>query len=133
MKLESKTGLIPFPDNRIYNFLSNFDNFRHLIPANKVQDWQSDESSCSFSVPPVGRLGIKIVEKEPFNLIKLSSLEKSTFVFTFWVQLKKESENETNVKLSLAAELNPMLEMMARKPLQEFLDKLVDQLEKIKY
>jgi hypothetical protein len=29
--------------------------------------------------------------------------------------------------------MNPMLEMMAKKPLQEFLDKLVDQLARYPY
>jgi carbon monoxide dehydrogenase subunit G len=133
MKLESKIGSIPHSDERIYNFLSNFDNFRHLIPADRVQDWQSDESSCSFTINPIGRTGVKIIDKQPFKLIKLTSLEESKFNFIFWVQLKSVSENDTRIKLTLEAELNSMLEMMASKPLQEFLDKLVDQLTRYPY
>jgi carbon monoxide dehydrogenase subunit G len=133
MKLESKAGHIPFQDERIYNFLSNFNNFKHLIPPDKVQDWQSDESSCSFSIAPIGRTGIKIIEKVPFTLIKLSNLDESNFRFTFWIQLKPINERETGIKLTLVAEINKMLDMIAQRPLQEFLDKLVEKLEKYTY
>jgi carbon monoxide dehydrogenase subunit G len=128
MKLESKVGTINHPDEKIYNFLTNFNNFRHLIPEDKLEDWQSDETSCSFKINPIGRTGVKIVEKQPHKLIKLTSLEQGNFNFTFWVQLKPIDTLNTHIKLTLDAALNPMLEMMAKKPLQEFLDKLVDQL-----
>jgi carbon monoxide dehydrogenase subunit G len=43
------------------------------------------------------------------------------------------AENDTRVKLTLEADLNPMVQMMAKKPLKEFLDKLIDQLEKYNF
>ncbi|MGD2034327.1 MAG: SRPBCC family protein [Bacteroidales bacterium] len=130
MKLESKIGKIVNTDEQVYNFLTDFNNFKNLIPEDKISDWESDEDSCSFSVNPIGKTGIKIVEKEPFKLIKLASLEEDKYNFTFWVQLKMVEENDTRIKLTLKADLNPMIQMMAKKPLQEFLDKLVDQLVK---
>ena len=133
MRLESKIGTIPYSDKRIYTFLTDFNNFKNLIPEDKLKDWQADETSCSFTISPLGRTGVKIVEKQPFKLIKLTSLEESSYHFVFWLQLKAVSENDTRVKLTLEADLNAMLETMARKPLQEFLDKLVDQLSKFTY
>jgi len=130
MKLESKIGKIETTDERIYTFLTNFDNFKHLIPPDKVRNWQSDELSCRFTIDPIGETGIRIVEKEPFKLIKLTSLEESKLNFYFWVQLKMPAEHDTRIKLTLEADLNPMLQMVAKNPLQEFLDKLVDQLSK---
>ncbi len=128
MRLESKIGKINQKDERIYTFLTDFNNFKDLIPQDKVQNWQSDENSCRFTVNPIGETGIQIIEKEPFKLIKLKGIEESKFDFTFWIQLKQMEESDTRIKLTLEANLNPMLQMMAKKPLQEFLDKLVDQL-----
>jgi carbon monoxide dehydrogenase subunit G len=128
MKLESKIGKIQNTEERIYNFLSDFNNFKNLVPPDKVSDWESDETSCSFSVNPIGKTGVKIVEKEPYKLIKLTNLEESNFNFMFWVQLKPTDDTGTYLKLTLETQLNAMMEMMAKKPLQEFLDKLVDQL-----
>jgi carbon monoxide dehydrogenase subunit G len=133
MRLESKIGSIPHTDERIYNFLTDFNNFRDLIPKDKLQDWNADETSCSFTISPLGRTGVKIIDRQPCKLIKLTSLEDSSYNFVFWVQLKAMTENDTRIKLTLDAELNSMIEMMARKPLQEFLDKLVDQLAKFSY
>jgi carbon monoxide dehydrogenase subunit G len=133
MKVESKIGKLEYSDEKIYNFLTNFNNFKHLIPVEKVKNWYSDEMSCRFKVDFVGETGVKILEKTPFSLIKLTNIEESKYDFYFWVQLKKLEEEVTGLKLIMEAKLNPMMEMMAKKPLQEFLDKVVDQLSKYKF
>jgi carbon monoxide dehydrogenase subunit G len=133
MKLESKTGKIANRNEVVYNFLSDFDNFKNLIPADKVKNFSSDGDSCKFTVDMIGETGFRIIEKEPFKLIKLSSLTQSKFDFLLWIQLKEIENDSTAVRLTMDVNLNPMLEMMAKKPLQTFLDTLVDQLEKIKY
>lgn len=130
MKLESKIGKVIYSDEQVYNFLTDFNNFESLIPKDKITNWESDENSCSFSVNPIGKTGMKIVEKESCKLIKIVSLENAKYNFTFWLQLKKIDENNTGIKLTLQADLNPMIQMMAKKPLQEFLDKMIDQLVK---
>lgn len=133
MKLESKIGKIESSDERIYNFLTDFNNFRDLIPQDKLENWESTEDTCSFSISPIGQTGVKIIEKIPFSLIKLANLEESNFNFFFWVQLKPADENSSHIRLTLEVQLNTMMELMAKKPLQEFLDKLVDQLAKYSF
>ncbi|MBA7517628.1 hypothetical protein ES705_09682 [subsurface metagenome] len=133
MKLESKIGRIESSDERIYNFLTDFNNFKNLIPEDKVSNWQSDENSCRFTVSPIGETGVKVIEKDPFKLIKLSSIDENKYNFIFWVQLKQVAENDTHIKLTLQTDINPMMQMMAKKPLQEFLDKLVDQLTRYSF
>lgn len=133
MKLESKIGKKATKDEQIYNFLTNFDNFKSLVPQDKVQDWSSDENSCSFSVPPIGKTGFQIVDKEPSKLIKLTSIGQTQYSFQFWIQLKALSDNETAIKLTMDADINPMMAAMAKGPLKKFLDTLVDRLEQIDY
>jgi carbon monoxide dehydrogenase subunit G len=129
MKLESKIGKIAAQDEKVFSFITNFNNFKHLIPESKVKNWQSDEDSCSFTVDPIGDIGFKIIEKQPFNLLKLTNKEGQKIEFNLWVQLKQIESNDTRVKLTMEAKLNPFMEMIAKKPLQEFLDKLVSQME----
>ncbi len=133
MKLESKIGTLASSDENIYGFLSDFDNIRKLIPEGKVDNWQADGDTCRFTVAPVGETGIKIIEKEPYKLIKFSGIDDSKFDFFFWIQLKQVAENDTKVKLTLQVELNAMMQMMAKKPLQDFLNMLVDQLGNIDF
>ncbi len=128
MKVESKQGKLNHPEQKIFEFLANFDNFKSLIPQDKVKDWESTEDSCSFTVDPVGKTGFKIIEKEANNLIKLTSKDDTQHKFTFWIQLNQIEENDTRVKLTMDAALNPMMAVMAKKPLKKFLDTLIDQM-----
>ena len=131
-KFESRVGKVNANEDVIYNFISNFNNFKQFIPADKVQDFQSTEDSCQFSVPNMGKVGLKIIEKIPYNTIKITGDGMANQKFVFWVQLKQAAEKDTRVKLTIKADLNPMLKMMASKPIQNFLDKLIDALEQMK-
>ncbi len=132
-KIESRVGIIQSSDERIYTFISNFNNFKQFIPADKVQDFESTEDSCKFSVTGIGKLGLQIMEREPFKTIKITGDGMANQKFSFWLQLVRKEENDTRIKLTIKADLNPMLKMMAQKPLQNFLDKLVDALEKMRF
>jgi carbon monoxide dehydrogenase subunit G len=132
-KIESKIGKINGSAERAFNFLSNFNNFSRLVPPEKVKNWKATEDTCHFTVDGVGNAGLQIIEKEPYSLIKISGEKGSKINFTFWIQLKEPELNDTRIKLTIKADLNPMLKMMASKPLQNFVDTLVDQLEKIPF
>lgn len=128
LKIESKVGRILVSDEMAYNFLSDFNNFSNLIPADKIKNWHSTGDTCHFMVDGIGEIGLKIIEKDPFKLIKISNDDQSKFSFLFWIQLKSVAELDTRIKLTIHADINPMLQMVAKNPLQKFVDLLVDQL-----
>lgn len=130
-KIESRVGKINTNQDRIYNFVTNFNNFKQFIPADKVQDFESTEDSCHFSVPNIGKVGLRIVEREPYETVKITGEGMANQQFFLWIQLKQVTEMDTRVKLTIKADLNPIVKMMAAKPLQDFLDKLVDAMEKM--
>jgi carbon monoxide dehydrogenase subunit G len=132
LKIESRTGKMENADSRIYSFLSDFRNFSQMIPADKVKNWTATEDTCSFSVDGLGNTGLRIVEKEPYKLVKITGQEGAPFDFAFYIQLKSIDVLDTRIKLTIQADVNPMIKMMAEKPLQKFLDGLIDQLEKIR-
>ncbi len=103
---------------------------KSVIPSDKVSDFEATEDSCKFNIEGVGQVGLKIVEKVPSELIKITSDGKSPFSFFFWIQLKpiQDTENETAIRLTIDAELNPMMKMMVGKHLQKGIDAMVDQL-----
>ncbi len=130
-KIESRIGKINSSDEKIFKLLSRFDNFNNFIPQDKVKNYVATEDTCNFSIDGVGDFGMKIIERQPFSVIKIENNEKVPFDFNFWIQLKKVSENDTRVKLTIKAELNPMLKMVANKPLTNFVNTLVDKLEEM--
>lgn len=138
-KYTSKIGKINKQDQLIYNFLSDFRNLESVIPKDKISDFEATEETCKFKIEGVGEAGLKTVEKEPHQLIKISSDGKTPFGFSFWIQLKpiEQEENSTAIRLTIDAQLNPMMKMMVGKHLQKGIDSLVDHMvtffnEKIK-
>ena len=116
----------------IYNFFTDFTNFDSLIPADKVENWTSTHDSCSFSIKEAGQITINIVEKKPYNYVKISPEGKVPFTFNLYVQLKQIEENDSKIKLTVKAELNQMMKMILKKPLKKGLDDIIDRLSQLK-
>jgi carbon monoxide dehydrogenase subunit G len=131
IKLESKIGKINSSEETAYKFLSSFDNFKKFIPADKIQNWESTEDSCHFTIDGIGETGMRIIEKEPFKSIKIAGEESGKIDFNFWIQLKQVAENDTRIRLTIQAQISPMYQIIVKKPLQTFLDTLVEHMEKI--
>ncbi len=129
LKIESKIGKINQSDEHIYNFLNDFNHFSSLVPQDRVKNWEATSDSCRFTLDGLGNLGMKIIEREPYKLIKVTADENSKFDFMFWIQLKRMDETDTRIKLTIQADINPMLQLVAKKPLQKFINLMVDQFE----
>lgn len=127
-KFESKIKTINKSEEQLFLFLSDFRNLTAHIPQDKIQDWQADEKSCTFSIPNLGKGGLDIVISEPNKMIKYAGTGKLPFSFFFWIQLKEVAEKDTKMKLTIKAELNMMLKMTLKKPLEDGIDKLADQM-----
>jgi len=128
-KYTSKVGKVNRSDETIYNFLSDFNNLKAVVPADKVSDFEATEDTCKFNIQGVGQAGLKIIEKDPCKLIKITSDGKSPFSFFFWIQLKpiEDDAQKTAIRLTIDANLNPMMKMMVGKHLQKGIDTIVDQ------
>lgn len=128
LKIESKTGKISQKDEKVYNFISDFNHFNAFIPADKVKNWESTTDTCKFKLEGLGDIGFKIVEKQPFKLIKITGYD-TKFDFNLWIQLKYMADDDTRIKITLHADINPFMQALAKKPLQNFLDMLIDRIE----
>jgi len=93
---------------KIFSFLSNFNNFKSLMPE-QVSEWKSTEDTCSFTIQGLPSIGMKIHEKIPFKKITYTS--------------------QGNSPLGFELILNPMLSMVASKPLQNFVNILNQKLK----
>jgi carbon monoxide dehydrogenase subunit G len=128
MKIESKIGVINAPSEKVFNFVTDFNNFKNLVPADQVKNWESDAGQCAFDVEGLGRTGMRILEQEPFKLLKIKSIDTSPFGFFLWIQLKQMAENDTRVKVTIEPQVNQMMQMMVKTPLKKFVDALVDKM-----
>jgi hypothetical protein len=131
-RLESQKTEIDQPADKLFAFLCDFNNFQKLMPP-QVTNWQSTTDECSFTISGMATIGMKIIEKVPNSLIKITSNGKVPFQFNLDVTLGAISENKTLGQLIFSAELNPMIKMMVEKPLGNFFNLLSTKLKDIKF
>ena len=127
-RFESHQRKVNKPAEVIFTFLSDFNNFQQAIPADKVEDWVSDSDTCSFSVKGVGKVALRIHERIPYKLIKIVNDTETKHEFKLWFQLKQVDVTDTRIKLTLDVKLSAMVKMIAKKPLQNFVTTLIDQI-----
>lgn len=126
--IESDKILINCNQDRIFNFLSNFNNFGKLMPE-QIINWQSTEDTCSFTIKGMTDLSMKIKEKIAFHTILITSYGKVPFDFELKCSFEDFGNFQTQSQLIFIADLNPMLSMMASKPLQNFVNMLNSKLK----
>ncbi|MDD3321799.1 MAG: SRPBCC family protein [Paludibacter sp.] len=126
---ESDIKTISSSEEVVFGILSDLNNLKRIQDnpelANKVKDIEFDADSVSFSVEGFGKIGLKVIEREPFKTIKFAS-EHAPVEINVWIQLKQVAENDTRMKLTLKAKLPAMIKMMVDKKLKEGINKVAD-------
>jgi len=128
-QIESQEVEINNSAEKIFNFITNFNNFSKLMPSS-VKDVKTTAESCCFSIKGMPSIKLKLREKIPFSLVSMIS-EGGHIEFHLNCVLQ-EKGNNCKAKLFFEAELNMMMKMMVEKPLKNFLNILVDRLKEIK-
>ncbi|MDH6311487.1 carbon monoxide dehydrogenase subunit G [Parabacteroides sp. PFB2-10] len=131
----SGTKSIPHKDEHIFatlSDLSNLEKVRDRIPEDKIKDFTFDSDSCSMNVNPVGTITFQIVEREPNKTIKFATTNSPVPLF-LWIQLKPVAEDDTRMRVTVRADLSPLIKPMVSKPLQDGVEKIADMLASLPY
>ena len=134
-QFESSVKQIPFSQERVYaklSDLSNLESMKDRIPQDKVKDISFDSDTLTFSVDPVGKITLQVIEREPFKCIKFETTQ-SPLPFNLWIQLVPDSEQGCKMKLTIRVDINPFMKAMVQKPLQEGIEKMAVMLAMIQY
>ena len=134
-KYESSIKTVPYPQEAVYRNISDLSNLariRDRIPSDKVQEFTFDQDSVSVSVPPVGQITLRIVEREEPKCIKFEAVQ-SPLPFKLWVQILPIDEQTSKMKVTVAADIPMMLKPMVNGPLQDSVEKVADTLALIDY
>ena len=128
-KFESRTGRLAGNAEEVFTFVTDIRNFERFIPAGIISNWKSEKESCSFSVSMLGTVSVRLAEKERYTRVVFSgdALKKNDFLLT--LNITDNSSDHAEVKIMLSAELNPMMKMIAVKPIGQFLERLINEME----
>lgn len=138
---QSSVKHIAAPAERVFNKLSNIrqlepfvEKLKEQVPDDKVKikDVVVNDESIYFCIEPMGTLGLKLIEKEPFKTLKFES-DKSPIDFNFWIQLVEKEPGDTKIRLTLKADIPFMIKMMLKDKLEQGIEMAAEALTKIEY
>ena len=134
-KFESSVKQIPYPQEAVYNNISdlrNLEKVRDRVPEDKVNDFSFDQDTVSLNVAPVGELKLQIIERDEPKCVKFETVQ-SPVPFNVWIQVLPVDENNSKMKVTVKAELNPFIKSMVEGPLQDGVEKIADALAQVHY
>ena len=134
-KFESSIKQIPYPQQAVYDNISdlrNLEKVKDRVPEDKVSDFTFDEDTVGINVAPVGELKLRICEREEPKCVKFETVQ-SPVPFNVWIQVLPVDEQNSKMKVTVKAELNPFIKSMVEKPLQEAVEKIADALALVHY
>ncbi len=125
----SNTKQITASAATIFAFLSDFNNLKELMPS-KVVNWSSTPTTCAFTIDGMAHLNMAFGKNVENEKIEMISKGKNPFDYDLSTNIKKVDDTKCEVHIIFNADMNAMIAMMAKKPLQNFVDILVEQLQK---
>ena len=134
-KFESSVKQIPYPQEAVYRNISDLRNLEKVqdrVPQDKVNDFKYDEDTVSLNISPVGELKLRICEREEPKCVKFETVQ-SPVPFNVWIQVLPVDENNSKMKVTVKAELNPFIKGMLEGPMRDGVEKIADALAQVQY
>lgn len=134
-KFESTIKQVPYAQEVVYRNLSNLNNLervRDRVPQDKLQDFSFDQDSVSVSVNPIGKITLRVCNREEPKCVKFESVE-SPMPFNLWIQVLPVTETTSKMKVTVQADIPFMLKGMVSGPLQDGVEKIADVLSMVPY
>jgi carbon monoxide dehydrogenase subunit G len=128
MKIESKKVTIPANREAVFAYVSDLNNFKELLPADRISDWESNEDYCSFKIQGTATIDLHKESSTPHEKLELRGGEKAPFPIALHIFLDEDGGG-TTVYQKVEAKVNPFLKMMVEKPLANLFDYIADRLK----
>lgn len=126
--IKSDKLIIGRSNSALFDFVGNFDNFGKLMP-DQVTDWKSTADTCWFTISGMASLSMRMSLKQPNDKVVMASVGDKPFSFELICHLVAINEESTEAQLVFDAQLSPMIAMIATRPLQNFVNILVNKLK----
>ena len=152
-KYESSVKQVNAPVERVYSVISDLERLRPMIemaqnnemikeklreagqdPAQleKLKDMNLTSDRVSFPAPMVGEVAVAIIEREENKCVKFET-EKSPIDANLWIQVLPVTDTTSKMRVTLKADLNPMMKMILGSKLEKGIDQFADMLCMLPY
>ena len=111
-------------EQEFFGIVSDMRNIPALLPEQAI-NVQTDNDNISFTVQGMGSIALRVSQRVTYSLVQLVPVGKTPFPFVLSIKIAGLGNN-CRVMYEIDAELNPLLAMMAKRPLQNLVDMMAD-------
>lgn len=122
MKLESSTASVERPIEEVFGKLTQANTYELLMPE-EANFQIKDEKHFSFKLGGMPVIPLKLARQTPNTQIVMAA-DGGRVPFELHANLE-EFNGETKIQLVFEGNINPMMQMMVKKPLTQFLEALI--------
>lgn len=132
MRISKKTNNLNFTCDKIYNYISDINNYE-LILGDEIKDFNIiDKEIFSIKIGGLPSIELKLETNDNEKSIKLlSSNPKMIFHFSFLV--KKIDETNSEIEIEFNGEFSSMMEMMIKNPITKFTDEIATKISQVNF
>ena len=130
MTLNSISNELKLSDQNLFYKLTDINNYEKIMPENISKFEIIDSNTLIFSLKGMPEIKLVFGEKISPSLITLNSSE-SKINFSLIAHINKIDESNCNFSLEFNGDLNPMIQMMVKTPLQSFINDLSNNISKL--
>lgn len=129
MTIIESNAEINLPVEKVYQFLSDLNNHQQLMLEN-IYNWTSTADTASFTIQNMAKLAIHISERVENEKLIAVPTEKPPFDLSLAWSVK-DNGGSTIATLTISADLNMMMKMLAAGPLQKLADHQTKKLKEV--
>ena len=111
-------------EQEFFAIVSDMQNIPALLPEQAI-NVNADEDNLSFTVQGMGSIALRVSQRITYSLVQLVPVGKVPFPFILNIKIAGLGNN-CRVMFEIDAELNPLMAMMAKRPLQNLVDMMAE-------
>lgn len=111
-------------EQEFFALMSDMRNIPALLPEQAI-NVQANEDNISFTVQGMGSIALRVSQRITYSLIQLVPVGKVPFPFVLSIKIAGLGNN-CRVMYEVDAELNPLMAMMAKRPLQNLVNMMAE-------
>ena len=129
MNLESPKVTVSKTPEEVFEFLTKVENFEHIMPESKEKFETLAADKFLFQLKGMPELVLKQKEQvAPSKVVLGAASEKLPFTLTASIS---EAGGKAETQLVFDGDFNPMMAMMIKKPIQNFINAFAENLSKL--
>jgi hypothetical protein len=129
LKIERSVSIEGSDQASLFQWINNITNWKFLMPEDRIEHWEADESSCSFNIKGLASLNLGKTESAD-NSVQVENSNQKPFPILINIHIGDSNAGNNKISLLFEAKMNPLIKSMAEKPLSNFIEMLGENFKK---